>query len=304
MRGRDPSLVRLVSGGLHGNEPSGFHAVHALLRDPGSLATDVVFLLGNVEAALLEPHFSHRAVPGGRDMNRVWGGDDPSPLGEVARQALAQLEGLPLEAGVDLHNNTGYNPIYAITIADGAVRRPLARAWTRRLVLYPGTYLGTLLEQIEARAPGVVIECGQAGDPESDLAAERGLRNFLEAGDLESIPEGEPGPPQTFRSLGRVLVRPEVSLGFGARAEAELRVDPGIERWNFVELPAGTLLGRFDGAPPLLLEGGELEVDAVLDQRDGEVRTRVPLVPVMLTTRPDAAKLDCLFYVSERIDEA
>jgi len=302
LRGRDSSRVRFVSGGLHGNEPSGFHAVHALLRDPSDLATDTVLLLGNVQAALLEPRFSNRVLPGGQDMNRVWGDDDPTPLGAVARQVLEELAPLEIEAGADLHNNTGYNPVYAISICDGAVRRPLARAWTRKLVLYPGTYMGTLLEQIEARAPGVVVECGQAGDPEADRVAEAGLRRFLTAEDVEQIETGEPGPPQTFRSLGRVVVRPEVSLGFGSEAGTALRVIHAIDRWNFVELPPGTLLGRFDGEPPLVLEGGRLDVGAILAQEGGEIRTLRPIVPVMLTTNPEVAKLDCLFYVSERLE--
>lgn len=293
--------MRFAAGGLHGNEPSGFCAVHELLRDPGELATDVVLLVGNVEAALHGEPFSHRALPDGHDMNRVWSDGHPGRLAGIARQALGILRELPLEAGVDLHNNTGYNPIYAISIAAGC-RRALARAWTRKLVLYPGTYMGTLLEQLEVQAPGVVVECGQAGDPESDRAAAAGLRRFVRAETLDGIPEGEPGPHQTFRSLGRVVVRPEVRLGFGSESAAELRVIEAIDRWNFVELAPGTLLGRFDGDPPLVLEGGALDVDEVLVQAGGEVRTRRPLVPVMLTTNPRVAKQDCLFYVSERLE--
>jgi hypothetical protein len=53
--GRDRTRTRAVSSLLHGNEPSGFRAVHALLRRPQPPAVDIVCFIGGVEAARAAP---------------------------------------------------------------------------------------------------------------------------------------------------------------------------------------------------------------------------------------------------------
>ena len=74
LQGRDSRRCRVLCGGLHGNEPSGFFAIHSLLREPPELPVDTLLVLGNVSAALEEPGFYHRMSPGDEDMNRVWSG--------------------------------------------------------------------------------------------------------------------------------------------------------------------------------------------------------------------------------------
>ena len=60
---------------MHGNEPSGFHAFHDLLkklRVEDNLQKTVYFVFTNVKAALYGRGFEVRFTPDQSDMNRIW----------------------------------------------------------------------------------------------------------------------------------------------------------------------------------------------------------------------------------------
>lgn len=305
LQGRDSSRARLVSGGLHGNEPSGFYAIHALLRDPpADLPTDALLMIGNVEAALRDPVFSNRAVPGGPDMNRVWGEfHRDTPLAATARGLLEEIGRYDLEAFADLHNNTGYNPVYGVVTRPEVRDLGVARAWTSTFILYGGLHLGSLMEQVCGRAPGAVIECGQAGQPKSDAIALEGARRFLLAEDAAAGGVDFSPDDVIYRSVARITVPQDVELAFTSResARADLILSEGIDRYNFVELEAGHTLALCSAKGRLVVEDnrGEDVTDAFLERADGQIRTRRPIVPVMMTNNAKVAKADCLFYVAE-----
>lgn len=304
LRGRDRSRARLLSGGLHGNEPSGFRALHALLRDPPPLATDAFLFLGNVPAARLAPRFTHRQVPGEEDMNRVWCGDASTPLRRVAHEVLARLAGAPLEAAIDLHNNSGRNPCYAVVPAGLDARRSgMARAWTHRQLLCEGIALGTLVEGLSC--PAVVIECGQCGCPHADDLARAGAERWLGAeSPFEPAPAGD-SAACLHRALGRVLVPPGVRLAFGPSDAADLVVDPTLDRLNFTRVPAGTAIARCATPRGRMLATDLAGADATaafLLHEGGEVRLARACVPMMITTVASIASSDCLCYLTEPCD--
>lgn len=304
LKGADSSRCRALIGGLHGNEPSGFHALHALLRDPPrDLPCDALLVLGNVPAAVAEPAWGRRMLPGEEDMNRVW--DAPgSPQRAAAAEVLDLLRAEPLEAVADLHNNTGYNPIYAVAISDDPNRAALARCWTHRVVRYRGQRLGTFLEQVDPGAPGVVVECGQAGDPEADRRAHEGARRFLSApSPFEAAPDGLP-PTEGFQSIARILIPPGVTLAFAqGPTEADLTIFPGIDRYNFCSMAIGTLLAYCSdrGRLEVIDNRGQDVTSDYLQLKDGRLFLIKKVVPVMMTTNCEVAKQDCLLYAAERV---
>lgn len=301
--GADRSRARLLSGGLHGNEPSGFHALHALLRDPPPLATDVLLFLGNARAACLQPRFTHRFVPGEEDMNRVWVGEPFTALRRLAHQVLRALEPFPLEAAVDLHNNSGQNPCYALLPAGAEPRRVgLARAWTARVIVCEGLALGTLSEGMAPRCPAVVVECGKCGCPLADGAALAGARRWLGSKVAwEPEPAGA-GPPETHRALCRVEVPREQEVAVGeALAGEDLVIDPLLDRHNFQPLAAGTALARRATPRGRLVArdlAGRDVSEAFLYQEGDAVRLAREVVPIMITTRASIVKSDCLCYLT------
>jgi hypothetical protein len=306
LAGRDESRTRLLVGGLHGNEPSGFAAIHDLLRSPPQLACTTWLFLGNVPAAILGGGFRHRCVPGSEDLNRVWGiGTETAPR-RIATRVLEVLADEPLEAVADLHNNTGYNPVYSVLLGRDARRLGIARHWTNLFVRYGGETLNTLLEMFHERAPGAVLECGQAGAPEADEAAIRGARSFLHAenpfvGGAE-LRDNE----RIYRSVARITIPPEVDVVFAKdETDADLTVAPGLDVYNFLDLPADTLLAYRQPRGRLLVHDrrGQDVTGEWLRVEGREIRTQRTMVPVMMTTSAEAAKSDCLLYVAEVVEQ-
>jgi Succinylglutamate desuccinylase / Aspartoacylase family len=297
--GRARGAARAVSTLIHGNEPSGVRAVHAWLRSRARPARDAVFLVASVEAALAPPGFAHRSLPGLADLNRCFLGPFPGRQGELAREALARLRAARPAALIDLHNNTGHNPAYGVAPRRDATLLGLTALFGKHFV-HSDLRLGALVEATSAEFPSVTIECGRAGDPAADAVARAGLARYL--GD-DSLPGGVEGPPmEVLEHPVRVTLRRGGSVGFAERPlpDVDLTVAGDIDRHNFERVAVGTAIGWLrPGAWPLeAREAGGRDLAAELfEARDGQLRTRRELVPIMMTTDAAVARADCLFYV-------
>jgi hypothetical protein len=297
--GRDPGRVRAVATLIHGNEPSGVRAVHGWLRDGDVPATDVVIWIASVATALAPPGFAHRSLPGHRDLNRCFLETGASAEHRLAALALEQLCARLPEALIDLHNNTGHNPAYAVGPVAGPGEQALA-AWFGRYFVHSDLALGALVEATAQRFPSVTIECGRAGSAEADAVARRGLERFLSAETLPAAPERA---PQLLLDPVRVELRPDVSIAIGDRptAGAGFTLAADVDRHNFERLAPGTPIGWLhDEAPwPLVVldAGGEDVSHDYFARRGARLEARRELVPIMMTTQPAIARSDCLFYI-------
>ena len=299
LAGRDGSRIRIVSALLHGNEPSSARALHRWLLQRAAPATEVWLLFGAVRAALAEPPFTHRFLPDEGDLNRCWQAPFASPSARRAEELLAAFTDCDAEALLDLHNNTGHNPPYGVGPRDDPAVLGLVSLFGELFVHSP-LRMGTLVEATAPCFPSAAIECGRSGDPAADDVAFRGLRRFLE---LDSL-AGLHAEADRIRVLGdpiRVTLRPGTRLSFESspRPDADLTLDPEIDRHNFQPLEPGTRLGWLaDGALPLSAhDASGTDRAAELFLVDGhDLRVARPWIPVMMTTDAHAATLDCLFY--------
>jgi hypothetical protein len=296
--GRDRTRARAVGALLHGNEPSGLRAVHALLRAPEPPAVDVVCFVGAVAAARTEPAFSHRMLPGRRDLNRCfrrpWDDED----GAVAREALAYLEAARPEAVVDLHNNTGHNPAYAISPHPGPLHLALASVFVSRFI-HSALRIGSLMEAFAAETPAVTIECGRAGTSAADAFACERLARFAA---MDRPPAAAPRM-HVFVDPMRVTLRQGATVAFAATAQAgsDLTMAGEVDRHNFTLLPPGAHIGWIAHGAPLPVEVrdacGHDVTRSLFEARDGALVTLRPIIPIMMTTNSVVAAADCLFYV-------
>ena len=311
--GRDPTRTRVVTTLVHGNEPSGVRAVHAWFREGGIPATDVVVWIASVDAALGPPLFAHRALPDHRDLNRCFFDAGPALDGEtreagpieetgehaLAQAALAELRAAAPEALIDLHNNTGHNPAYAVATLAGAAECHLAALFGGYLV-HSDLTLGALVEATAREFPSVTIECGRAGTSAADAIALGGLRRFLEGEDWRSTPVDS---VQVLVDPMRVELAPNTALAFADAPvpDVDLTFAADVDRHNFQTLEPGTAIGWIaEGRGwPLSVRGANGR-DVSRDWfafRDGRIETRRPLMPIMMTTEPAIAQSDCLCYV-------
>lgn len=302
--GRDRNRTRAVTALLHGNEPSGFVAVHRFLRSAQVPLTNLVIVVGAVEAAKLSPVFSHRQLPGRRDLNRCFFGPVHDEEGRTAAAILALVRRHSPEAVIDLHNNSGHNPAYAVATRLDPRRLGLASLFAPRFV-FSKLRLGAVMDALEDELPIVTVECGRRLDPAADALAHEGLRRFAEA---EALPQVrlESGQVEVLHRSVRVRVRPGLRIGFGdyRQSGTDITCALDIDRYNFQTLPSGSHVAWVSADLDLPFEAWDetgSDVSAQLFRREGRsIRTTRDVIPIMMTTDPEIALSDCLFYAVER----
>lgn len=313
LRLRSPILIRIpgtnsvprarfVSCLLHGNEDSGYRAVLELLRTGARFPFDLWVFIGNVPAASRYGWFAHRYLDGEEDFNRVWGRNDPStPMRQCADAVVAELDATDLEAAIDLHNNTGDNPYYAIVPhqSDGTLALAVTCADT---ILQWDLRAYTLMEELSSRCPTVAIECGRAGREENTAFAAYVLHRFLTAPSFE-----RPARSRTaiLRLSHRVIVRPEVTFTFGTALTngLDLVLRTGLDGQNFGMLLAGSELGWVRSGASMPLQATDLTGRDATDRLfaikpNGRLVVTEDVTPVMMTTEALQTRRDCLFYVA------
>ncbi len=304
--GQDPTRTRLVATLLHGNEPSSIRAAHAWLRADHLPAVNTVIYVGSVAAALAPPGFHHRALPGERDANRCYGPVDHDTQGRIASAFTQQFLATPIEAVVDIHNNTGHNPAYGIGFGVDEAQQHLTALFADWYVT-TDLHLNTLVEMTGKHCPSIAIECGLAGDPAADAVALAGLDRFLHRPQLGLE---QPAPPhlQVLHHPQPVKLIPGISLAFAddAQVNADLTLRPNLDRHNFAELPAGSSLGwtRTPDLQPFIVRnhaGEDITAELFVNTR-GEIQTRRRMIPIMMTTVAHIAQSDCLFYMVQAAD--
>jgi hypothetical protein len=302
--GRDRARTRIVSALVHGNEPSGLVAVHAALRSKERPQADTLFFVGAVAAAKAEPRFSRRMLPGRRDLNRCFRAPFEGIDGAVAREALEAFTSAAPEAVVDLHNNSGHNPAYGVGVFVDPGRLGVASLFAERYV-HSTIALGALMEVFPRTTPMVTVECGRAGDAAANERAIAGLSRFLA---LDRLPRGAPsaGSLDIFVDPVRVEIARDVSFTFGEAkvAGVDVTIDERVDRHNFQDLEAAATIGwtTSDEVPFVAYRGdGTDRARELFEAKGGVLRTRRPLIPIMMTTSATSAREDCLFYACSRL---
>lgn len=301
-----PSMVRIegkrepplfVSVLLHGNETGGWEGVRRLLRESTPLPRSLLLFVGNVAAAAA----GVRTLPDQQDYNRIWR-RAAGPEGELAAAVLATLGQWPLFAAVDLHNNTGHNPHYAVLTNVSRENLGLAYLFGDKAVHVrePDTVMTRALAH---RCPSVTLELGPIGDPRGEDRAFDYVKRCLT---LDDIPPADPDGLQLFRTEARVHLPDDVDFGFAGTDESRaLTLTGGLEGINFHPLAAGAEFARTSLALEDALHVRDVNRSEVthrfftLDR--GVVRLRRPVTPAMYTVDATVIRQDCLCYFMEPV---
>lgn len=302
--GVDTSRCRAVVTLLHGNEPSGSIAVHRWIKSGKKPAINILCIIASVEAALTEPQFNHRILPGKRDLNRCFTqpyNDDP---GKLAKTILDTLKEYKPEAIIDIHNTSGSGPAFGVCIYEDRFHDMLASLFTQRLIVTQ-MRLGAIMEITEYVAPTITIECGGRLDESAHQIAWEGLCRYFLKEDILSCTNVE-GTLEILTNPVRVELRPDCSLSYTANPDdqSDLMMDPAIERLNTGITDAGTFLGTTHKSRPadLFVAKNSVEqciLDHTLTIEDNQLKTSRDLKLFMVTSNAAIAKMDCLFYAVE-----
>ena len=300
---RQPALF--VSILLHGNETVGWEAVRTWLRgyQPGGgdrpLPRSLALFVGNTAAAAQ----GLRRLDGQRDFNRVWpdGEHDDSDEARLMRQVVDSMTERGVFASVDLHNNTGLNPHYACINRVDTDFLQLAALFSRT-VIYFVTPRGVQSMAMSKLAPAVTLECGKVGQAHGVEHAISYLDACLHLAELPQQPVAA-HDIDLYHTVAVARVPQDLSIGVENSA-ADIDFVAHLDRLNFRELPATTVLARLRGGvdAPLLVqdeEGGDV-AGRYFECVDGLLRTRCALMPSMLTLDERVIRQDCLCYIMER----
>lgn len=297
---REPALF--VSVLLHGNEPTGLLAVQALLKRywDEELPRSLSIFIGNVSAA----RKGLRHLDGQPDYNRIWPGANvfELPEAQMMQQIVDTMAARGMFASVDIHNNTGINPHYACVNKLNHRFLQLANLFSRTVVYFIRPR-GVQSMALAKHCPAVTLECGKPGEA-------RGLAHAIEYLDaclhLSEIPDHRVAEHdiELFHTMAQVRMREQASFSFDHH-DVDVVFDDDLDRLNFRELPAGTILGRLrDNKKSVLLVVDEEGQDATTRyfQNDDQRLTLIrPAMPSMLTLDKRVIRQDCLCYLMERL---
>lgn len=301
VQGKDVTRTRVVTTLIHGNEPSGFIALHSWLLAKTQPAVNIRFILCNPEAASLSPEFTHRYLLEAQDLNRFFSlpSDINTGICKRAHQIMQAVVEVTPEAIIDLHNTSGGSPAFGVSISDNDKILDLISLFTNKVIV-TGLHVGAIMEQ-EFTAPIVTIECGGANDDQSHQIAINGINEYT---NRESIFDHHADKVDIHRHPCRIELMEGVTLGFGQHSlvTADITVRDNIEQLNNQITPIGELIGWYDKDKnlPLLAkdEQGNDQLFDMLTLKNGCIYTKQSLQIFMATSNLDIANNDCLFYAT------
>ncbi len=298
--GVDSTRTRVLVTLSHGNEPSGVEAVHQWLLNDKQPAVNVVIIMGAVEAALAEPLFYFRQLPGQRDLNRCFNPPYKDRQGQLAQSMLQYIRDLQPEAVIDMHNTSGSSVAFAVTIGDSAQQSALVSLFVDRLIV-TDLRLGSLMEQ-DCGCPVVTIEAGGSQDDTSEVVARQGLENYFLSDDLYAQANTRMEGVAIFRHPLRLELSAHSRIDYADRPlhDRDITVRKDIEQFNFVPIEPDEMLAWLDtdGLSHLVI-GSDYhphEVAEFFQVEQGKLYPIRHMRLFMATTRPDIAASDCLFY--------
>lgn len=304
-----PTLIHLsgqraqplfVSVLLHGNEVTGWEALKAILKkyQGQGLPRSLSFFIGNVAAA----EVGQRCLPSQPDYNRIWKAEGHSSESVMVRQVLERMRERKVFACIDIHNNTGRNPHYACLNELQHDFFHLARLFSRTVVYFrnPDSVLSMAFAKL---CPAVTVECGRPTEVHGISHAMEFIESCLH---LSALPSHSLHPQDIdlFHTVAVVKVAKSIEFAVDDSA-VELSFRADLDQLNFCELRPGTALADVQQEVPVYLHAWDEQQRDIAERffavDNGQLVTRVPVMPSMLTLQTDIIRQDCLCYLMERL---
>jgi succinylglutamate desuccinylase len=171
----DPEIA--VLGGIHGDEPSGVHAVEWLVEERPDVERPVKCIVANEEALERGVRYVDE------DLNRAFPGDPDAPTheGRLAAELLSELRGC---LTLSMHSTQSYDRPFAVVGELDSLAEAVCPYLGVDCVVEAGEFTeGRLVEHADV----VEVECGRQGSAEAAENAVELTRAFL--GTVGALPE-------------------------------------------------------------------------------------------------------------------
>ena len=300
LEGENPQPI-FVSILLHGNEHTGLEVMQRLLHEYSVLPRSIIMFVGNVRATEL----NHRFLPDQEDFNRCWPGTwhEPSDITRMLQAVFDRVTENDLFAAIDIHNNTGNNPLYACINDPTHTNQQLAARFNNIAVTFRRPR-GVCAMAFDGICPAATLECGVPGDIDGIEHAVSFLEGLLS---LDKIPSEKPEPHQLrlVQTLATLKIPPHVSFGFDPAIETDLMLPDDMENRNFQPFPPDQPFGLTRIEKPLIItdQHGNDICDDMIRIESGQIFLNKTMMPAMLTHNKEVVRQDCLCYLMQDYHE-
>jgi hypothetical protein len=285
---------------LHANETSSFLVLQQLISkyQNKQLPRDLIIFIGNTYAAAE----GMRHLPGQADFNRIWEEGD-APENQMALDIINYAKEQDLFASIDVHNNTGKNPLYGCVNILNKDFLNLASNFGEHTVFFtePHNVQSMAFSKL---CPSTTIEAGLPGNPIGVKAAYEFVDTIF---NCDEIPEGasRENSSEVYHTMARIKVSPSATIDFNddANSEADISLVSNIDTKNFKMIPKNSHVGYVKDIDLLWIEAnnGDIITNDFLKIENGELLTNRLFIPSMFTKDVYVMKEDCLGYLMEII---
>ncbi|MDO6428723.1 succinylglutamate desuccinylase/aspartoacylase family protein [Thalassotalea sp. 1_MG-2023] len=300
--GKNVDKTRVITTLLHGNEPSGFIAMHRWLTGDSLIhkpETNLRFIIVSIEAATSTPLLSTRYLANGIDINRCFGSSLNHGYYQRANLIEQAIKAVSPEVVIDIHNTPSDCPSFAVTPLVSNEGLTASSFFSDTLVL-SGISRGALMEQ-NFGCPVITIECGGSQDEQAHAVAFQGISELASCSNLSNY--HQKNNVKIFYKPLCLMVNTDVDLHFSQHDEGYSGVTfiNKIEQLNYGGVKEGQLLGWLDehGLDNLMLinDVGDNVIDKYFAVRDNRLVSLSCFKVFMATNNVNIAKNDCLFYM-------
>ena len=307
IQGNNQKCWRVITTLLHGNEPSGFIALHQWLTDLAlgkvSCQTNLRIIIGSVEAAQQTPLFSQRYLNNGEDINRCFTSEksltynsDYFKRANLIKQAINEVSP---EAIIDLHNTSGTGPAFAVSTRCNSESLALSALFCDTMII-SHIHIGALME-CEFSGQIITVECGGCNDLHAHETALAGISKFTSIDNITHNSKTH-AVSVIYKPL-RLRLAADTTLDYAKSNTytANLVLKSSIEKYNYHIVPKNTGIGWLNKQTEemflLIDEHGNNVFDDFFTIHDNKLSCATDLKFFMATTNKHIALNDCLLYV-------
>ena len=302
---KQPALF--ISILLHGNEYSGLQIMQEILKkyqttDGYKLPREIWLFVGNVDAAQM----GLRLRDGQIDFNRAWPGT-PEPDSNTAiliQEVMDKITQEELFASIDLHNNTGQNPPYGCISIVNEKNKYLSSFFNHIAMVFQSPK-GVSTMAFDDICPAITLECSTPGN---EPAKKRAFDLIDDLMHMDHFPE-KPLPVhdlQLVKNSATIKINVNVTFCFEDEDYSDslgydLILVKNFDHHNFTMLEKNEVFAYTKVAKPFLVisPDGQDITDEIIQNDDGEISLKNPLMPAMISMDKKIVLQDCLCYLLE-----
>ena len=287
-----------ISTLLHGNETTSFYAMQQLLDNYAQkpLPRSIYWFIRNIDATAK----NMRRLPHQPDYNRIWPGTDLPESDEthMALELFNFMKTKSIFASIDIHNNTGLNPLYGCINSITTETMFLASLFSED-VIYFIRPKGVQSIAFTTLTPSITIECGLSGKINAPVVT-RYIETCLSQSTLTQTVAIN--TLNVYHTIATVKIPNHISFSFDQQT-SDIQFRKQIQQLNFKPLSAGSVIAdltHFDSIPIIAIdEQGTDKTSDYFSFADGKITTKKAIVPAMITLDAKVIRQDCFCYFME-----